>query len=75
MAQATLTVWTFDIAGGADGVRGQVSPGTSALFVLAHDAVPDRVRDAFTDVGHNELILTNLSSEQQSLLGELLQEA
>jgi uncharacterized membrane protein len=48
-------------------VRDQVTPGTSALFVLTSGAVQDRVRDAF--VGHRaELISTNLSNEQEAAL-------
>jgi uncharacterized membrane protein len=48
-------------------VRDQVTPGTSALFVLTSGAVQDRVRDAF--VGHQaELISTNLSNEQEAAL-------
>ena len=48
-------------------VRDQVTPGTSALFVLTSGAVQDRVRDAF--VGHRaELISTNLSHEQEAAL-------
>ena len=32
-----------------NGVRDQVTPGTSALFVMTSDAVLDKVRDAFGD--------------------------
>jgi uncharacterized membrane protein len=55
-------------------VRDQVTPGTSALFVMTHDAILDRVRDAFTGAGHHELIFTNLSAEQESALREVFQE-
>jgi uncharacterized membrane protein len=48
-------------------VREQVTPGTSALFVLTGDAVIDRVRDEFKGV-HAELIETNLSNEQEAQL-------
>ncbi|HXP18122.1 MAG TPA: DUF1269 domain-containing protein [Streptosporangiaceae bacterium] len=50
-------------------VRQQVTPGTSALFLLSSDAVFDRVRDEFKDSGA-ELISTNLSSEQEARLRE-----
>jgi uncharacterized membrane protein len=50
-------------------VRDQVTPGTSALFLLSSDAVMDRVREEFP--GHEaELISTNLSSEQEAQLRE-----
>ena len=48
-------------------VRDQVTPGTSALFLLSSDAVVDRVKEEFpaTDA---ELISTNLSTEQEAKL-------
>ena len=50
-------------------VRDQVTPGTSALFLLSSDAVMDRVKEEFP--GHDaELISTNLSAEQESRLRE-----
>jgi uncharacterized membrane protein len=48
-------------------VRDQVTPGTSALFVLTSDAVRDKVRDAFAGQ-RPELISTNLSNEQEEAL-------
>ena len=50
-------------------VRDQVTPGTSALFLLSSDAVIDRVKEEFpaTDA---ELISTNLSNEQEAKLRE-----
>ena len=50
-------------------VRDQVTPGTSALFLLSSDAVMDRVKEEFpaTDA---ELISTNLSDEQEAKLRE-----
>jgi uncharacterized membrane protein len=52
-------------------VRDEVTPGTSALFLLTSDAVQDKVRDALTgQTGHVELIHTNLSNEQESKLRE-----
>jgi uncharacterized membrane protein len=56
-------------------VRDQVTPGTSALFVMTSDAVIDKVRDAFAGHGPNELIFTNLTSEQEAALREVFQEA
>lgn len=48
-------------------VREQVTPGTSALFLMTAGAVEDRVVDALrgTDM---ELVATNLSSEQEQQL-------
>jgi uncharacterized membrane protein len=48
-------------------IRASVTPGTSALFVLASNAVPDAVANAFagTDM---ELIETNLSKEDEDAL-------
>jgi len=48
-------------------VRDQVTPGTSALFLLSSDAVLDRVRDEFRGT-EAELITTNLSSDQEQKL-------
>jgi uncharacterized membrane protein len=48
-------------------VRDQVTPGTSALFVLTSDAVMDKVQAAFAG-RRPELISTNLSQEQESAL-------
>ena len=56
-------------------VRQEVSPGTSALFVLTTDAVPDKVREAFVDSGlHARLIHTNLTHEQETALREAFAE-
>jgi uncharacterized membrane protein len=52
-----------------DRVRQQVTPGTSALFLLSSDAVMDRVSTEFKDSGA-ELISTNLSAEQEERLRE-----
>jgi uncharacterized membrane protein len=54
-------------------VRDEVTPGTSALFVLTSDVVVDKVRDAF--IGENpELIFTNLSNEQEKAIREVFAE-
>ena len=49
-------------------IRDQVTPGTSAVFLLTSDAVLDKVRDAFAGQAQPELIFTNLSTEQESAL-------
>lgn len=51
-------------------VRDEVTPGTSALFLLSSDAVIDRVASEFKET-HAELISTNLSTEQESKLREV----
>lgn len=48
-------------------VRDQITPGTSALFVMTSDAVQDKVRAAF-EGQQMELISTNLSNEQEQAL-------
>jgi uncharacterized membrane protein len=50
-------------------VRDKVTPGTSALFAMTTDAVPDRVIEAFR-ASNPELISTNLSGEQEAKLRE-----
>jgi len=52
-------------------VRDQVTPGTSALFVITSAAVVDRVHDAFTNGPRAELISTDLSQEQEAALREV----
>lgn len=54
-------------------VRDEVSPGTSALFVLSSDAVMDKVREAFS-ANRPELIFTNLSTEQENAIREVFAE-
>ena len=54
-------------------VRDQVTPGTSALFLLSSDAVIDRVRDEFP-AREAELISTNLSADQEAKLREAFAE-
>jgi uncharacterized membrane protein len=48
-------------------VRREVTPGTSALFLLSEAAVVDRVLPAVQSL-HPELITTNLSKEQEDQL-------
>jgi uncharacterized membrane protein len=47
--------------------RDQITPGTSALFLLSSDAVIDRVKEEFP-ANDAELISTNLSNEQEAKL-------
>jgi len=51
-------------------VRDEVTPGTSALFVMSSDAVMDKVREAFT-ANRPELIFTNLTNEQENAIREV----
>ena len=56
-------------------VRSKVTPGTSALFLLASTSVPDRVVTALRERGiQGELIQTNLSHEDEAKLREAFQE-
>lgn len=52
------------------GVKQQVTPGTSALFVLTSAAVQDKVRDAFKDT-RPQLIASNLTADQEAKLREV----
>lgn len=54
-------------------VRAEITPGTSALFLLTSDAVIDKVREAFPG-GHAQLLHTNLSNEQETQLREVFGE-
>ena len=56
-------------------VRQEVTPGTSALFVLSSDAVEDRVAEAFKDYQGMKLIYTNLSKDEEANLREAFSEA
>lgn len=53
--------------------REDITPGTSALFVLTDDAVLDKVRDAFAGT-RADLLFTNLSAEQENRLREVFAE-
>jgi uncharacterized membrane protein len=53
-------------------VRDEVTPGTSALFLLSSDAVADHVRDEMSDVSM-KLIATNLSVDDEQALLELFE--
>jgi uncharacterized membrane protein len=50
-------------------VRSEVTPGTSALFLMSSDAVVDRVAERMKGTDF-ELIATNLSSEDEAKLRE-----
>jgi uncharacterized membrane protein len=52
-----------------DQVRNEVTPGTSALFLLTSDAVLDRVREGLSGFDF-ELLTTNLSAEDEQRLRE-----
>jgi uncharacterized membrane protein len=54
-------------------VRDEVTPGTSALFVMSSNAVTDKVLDQFKATGAS-LISTNLSNEQEARLREAFAE-
>jgi hypothetical protein len=53
--------------------RDQITPGTSALFVLTSDAVVDKVQEAFAGQ-RAELLFTNLSKDQEDTLREAFAE-
>lgn len=55
-------------------VRDKVTPGTSALFALTSDGVPDKIAEAFRGV-QGELLHTNLSAEQENQLREVFEDA
>ena len=54
-------------------VKSNVTPGTSALFLLSSDAVLDRIREPMSQFDF-ELIATNLSTEQEAKLREVFEE-
>jgi uncharacterized membrane protein len=51
-------------------VKSQVTPGTSALFVMTSGVVADKVHEAFAGV-HPQLIQTNLSAEEEAKLRDV----
>jgi len=56
-------------------VREEVTPGTSALFVLSDHVVVDRVKESLSDLAeHATLIHTNMSNEQEAKLREAFAE-
>lgn len=55
-------------------VREEVTPGTSALFLMTSDAVMDRVLDRFEGHDRPELIETNLSADDEAALRKAFSE-
>ena len=55
-------------------VRSEVTPGTSALFLMSTGAVLDRVKDRFEAEKPSQLIYTNLSEEQDAALRQVFAE-
>ena len=53
--------------------RDEITPGTSALFLMSSGAVIDKVRDAFRGQ-QAELVSTNLSDDQERALREVFAE-
>ena len=53
--------------------RDEITPGTSALFVMTSDAVQDRVREAFAGQ-RAQLMFTNLSNDQEAALRSVFSE-
>lgn len=54
-------------------VRNEVTPGTSALFLLTSDAVADKIKPALDDLGHRpQLIQSNMTAEQEAALREMI---
>ncbi|HEY0815215.1 MAG TPA: DUF1269 domain-containing protein [Pseudonocardia sp.] len=76
---AALGAWSGSLADvGIDDtfikeVRDEVTPGTSALFVMTGRVVADRVLDEFRDTGA-KLVSTNLSAEQEAHLRDVFSE-
>ena len=54
-------------------VRDEITPGTSALFLMSSDAVMDKVLDAFAGQSM-ELVRTNLNDQQEAALREVFGE-
>ena len=52
-------------------IRDQVTPGTSALFVMTADAVVESVHEAFAAGPTAELISTHLTAQQEAALREV----
>jgi uncharacterized membrane protein len=56
-----------------ESARSQITPGTSALFLMSSDAVQDKVKDAFAGSGTPpELIQSNLNADQEAALREMI---
>jgi uncharacterized membrane protein len=55
-------------------VRSEVTPGTSALFLMTTGTVLDRVKQDFAAQEPSELMYTNLSEEQEAALRKVFAE-
>src|SRR5262245_46761587 len=56
-------------------VRNKITPGTSALFLLTANAVPDRIAERMAHLrGHFELLQSNLSADEEAKLKEVFGE-
>lgn len=55
-------------------VRGEIQPGTSALFVMSSDAVVDKVHEEFASL-KPELLHSNLTAEQEAQLRDVFSHA
>ena len=54
-------------------VRDEIAQGTSALFLMTTDVVPDKVMAAVDDLGYRpRLVQSNLSQEQEAELREMI---
>ena len=54
--------------------RDQITPGTSALFLMTSDAVLDKVKEAFAAHDPADLMFTNLDDAQEAALREVFTE-
>lgn len=55
-------------------VKGEVTEGTSALFLLSENAVVDRVAEGFRQLPPHDLIASNLTAEQEAKLKDVFGE-
>jgi uncharacterized membrane protein len=55
-------------------VRDEVTPGTSALFLMTSDTVVDRVKEGFAAYEPAGLLYTNLSEDQEAALRRVFEE-
>jgi uncharacterized membrane protein len=54
-------------------VREQITPGTSALFLMSSNTVVDKVKVEMAQAGHKpELMQSNLSQDQEDALREMM---
>jgi uncharacterized membrane protein len=55
-------------------IREQLTPGTSALFLLTSGAVIEKIQDVFTGEERPDLLFTNLSPDHEEALREFFAE-